>query len=336
MRLVNWLRSPWGKDSVKMYITAKSVLVGTLFAILCWPGSLQAKEWLLEPEGEREITPAQLSPDRQKLDQAQQVLIGGQPGKASKLIRKWLKKFPDSPHRAEALYYAGQSYETLGRLYQAFERYEDLLERYADSKYSRLALQAEFAIAQQFLSGTKRPVLGIFKVSADDVGIHILERLPERWPRSVLAERALMALGDYYLRKKQYPEAADFYNQLINSYSSSAFVRRARLQSAKAYMNMFNGVAFDPVPLIEARERLLEYQQLYRGGEEAGEIKAMLERIDTLQAERNYQIGRFYQRTGKKPAARFYYQHVVQRWPSSKWAAKARSRLGKLGPAKDP
>ena len=319
---------------MKIYITAHSVLVSTLFAILCCPGTLQAKEWLLEPEGEREITPAQLSPDRQKLDHAQQLLISGQPAKASKLIRKWLKKFPDSPHRAEALYYAGQSLESLGRLYQAFEEYEDLLERHADSEYSRLALQSEFDIARKFLSGSKRRVLGIFKVSADDIGIHILERLPERWPRSVLAERALMALGDYYMRKQQYPEAADFYKQLIASYSSSAFIRQARLQSAKAYMNMFNGVAFDPVPLIEARERLLEYQALYQGGEHDSEIKTMLERIDSLQAERNYQIGRFYQRTGKKPSARFYFQHVVQRWPSSKWAPKAQSRLNKLGPAK--
>jgi len=315
---------------VKICITADFILVGVLSAILCSPASLQAKEWLLEPEGEREITPTHVSPDRQKLDQAQQVLFEAHPAKASKLFSKWLRKFPDSPLRPEAIYYAGRSLEQRERLYQAFEKYEQLLAQHADSDYSRRALEAEFGIAQRFLSGTKRRMLGIFKVSADDVGIHILEQLPQRWPRSLLAERALMSLADYYLQKRRYPEAADYYNQLVISYSSSAYVRQARLCAAKAYINMSNGPAFDPVPLIEARERLLEYQQLYPADEHAGEIEAMLQQIDALQAERDYRVARFYQRTGKKASARFYFQQVLQRWPQSKWAAKAQSRLKKL------
>jgi len=318
---------------VKIHTNAILTVIAALSAVLYWPGSLQGKEWLLEPEGERELTPAKVSPDRQKLDQAQQTLIKGQPAKAYKMFGAWLKKFRDSPLRPEAIYYAGQSLEQQGRLNQAFETYEQLVEPYAESEYFRLALEAEFGIAGKFLSGTKRQALGIFKVSADDVGIHILERLPERWPRSLLAERALMLLGDYYLQKLHYAEAADTYNKLITNYPSSAFIRQARLAAAKAYMAMFKGLAFDPAPLIEARERLLEYQELYRGNEHASEVQAMLQKIDTIQAERDYQVGRFYQRTGKNSSARFYYQQVVQRWPKSKWSTKAKDRLNKLGPA---
>ena len=47
-------------------------------------------------------------------------------------------------------------------------------------------------------------------------------------------------------------------------------------------------------------------------------------------AERDYEIGKFYQRTGKKTSAIFYYQQVVQHWPNSKWAGKAQKKLKKL------
>jgi outer membrane protein assembly factor BamD (BamD/ComL family) len=274
-----------------------------------------------------------VGPDREKLDQAEQVLIEGREGKASKLLNKWLKKFPHSPYRAEALYYAGQSLEQQGKLYKAFERYEQLLEGYNNSEFFRPGLEAEFGIAERFLSGTKRMALGIFRVSGDDVGINIIEKLQERRPGSVLAEKGLMLLGDYYLRKKLYPEAADAYNLLIIEYPSSIYVRQARLRAARAYMNMFEGVSKDPVPLIEAHERLLEYRQLYQGDEQSNEIEAMLAKVEDLQAERDYQTGRFYERTGKKGAGRFYYEQVIERWGRSKWATKAQKRLGKLGPA---
>ncbi|NIA07787.1 MAG: outer membrane protein assembly factor BamD [Actinobacteria bacterium] len=317
-----------------MKISVNNILaVSVLGVIVGWMGSAQAKEWLLEPEGEREIRPAQASPDRDALDQAEQVLIEGQPAKATKLLNKWLKKSPRSPYRAEALYYVSQSLEHQGKLYQAFEKYEQLLERYSNSEFSRLGLEAEFEIAEKFLSGTKRRALGIFKVSGEGVGINIIEKLQERRPGSLLAEKGLMLLGNYYLQKKLYPEAADTYNLLITEYPSSVYVRQARLRAAKAYMNMFEGISKDPVPLIEARERLLQYRQLYQGDEQSNEIEAMLAKINELQAERDYETGRFYERTRKKQAGRFYYEQVLERWPRSKWAAKAQNKLGKLGPA---
>ena len=309
------------------------LLVGVLCVIMGWIGSAGAKEWLLEPEGEREIGSAEVGPEREKLDEAQQVLIEGRAGKATKLLNKWLKKYPDSAHRGEALYYAGQSLERQGKLYKAFERYEELLNEFPNSRFFQPGLEAEFGIAEKYLTGTKRRVLGIFKVSAADVAIDIIEKLQERRPGSALAEKGWMLLGDYYLREKKYAEAGESYDFLITKYPSSVYVRQGRLRAAQAYRSMFEGVSKDPVPLIEARERLLEYRQLYRGDQNSSEIEAMLAEIDNLQAERDYETGKFYQRTGKKRAGRFYYEQVIDRWPGSKWASKAQNKLAKLGPA---
>ncbi len=312
---------------VKLRIRAYFGIVVALGMILCRPGPLQAKQWLIEPEGQREIKAVKISPDRQELDEVRRLLVRGKAGKANKMLGKWFKKFPDSALRAEAMYYTGQSLEGLGKLYKAFEKYEKLVEEFGDTKYFHKALEAQFGIAGQYLNGRKRRVLGIFKISADDVGLKILERIPERWPSSLLAERSLMRLGDYYLQKKQYDDAVYAYDQLIVSYSSSVFVREARLQVAKAYLSKFNGSAFDAAPLIEAKERLLEYQGLYGRSKQSSEVQLMLAKIEELQAQREYDIGRFYQRTGKKASARMSFERVVRRWPNSTWAARARGKL---------
>ena len=115
------------------------------------------------------------------------------------------------------------------------------------------------------------------------------------------------------------------------SYPSSGFLRQARLRAAKAYLGKFNGTAFDPAPLVEAKERLLEYQRLYGANPQGSEVQAMLAKINEMQARRQYEIGRFYERTGKKDSAKLSYKRLLKTWPDGKWAANARKRLKKLG-----
>ena len=316
---------------MKLRIAAHLGIASAVGLIVCWPGPLQAKQWLLGPQGEQEVKAGKISPDRQELDEVRRLLVQGKAGKAHKMLGKWFKTFPDSALNAEAMYYAGQSLEGLGKLYKAFEKYEELLQEFGDTEYFHKALEAQFGIAREYLNGRKRRVLGIFKIPADDVGVKILERIPERQPSSLLAERSLILLGDHYLAKKKYDEAVYAYDQLIVSYSSSAFIREARLQAAKAYLGKFNGAGFDPAPLVEAKERLLEYQALYGPNAQSSEVQAMLAKIEELQARRAYEIGQFYQRTGKKDSARVSFEGVIRRWPNTKWASKAQSKLKKLG-----
>ena len=305
-------------------------IVAAVGAIVCWPGPLQGKQWLLGPQGEQEVKAGKISPERQELDEVRRLLVQGKAGKARETLDKWFKTFPDSALNAEAMYYTGQSLEGLGKLYKAFEKYEELVAEFGDREYFYKALEAQFGIAREYLNGRKRPILGIFRVSGDDVGVKILERIAERWPGSNLAERSLMLLGDYYLKKKQYEAAVFIYKQLIESYPSSVFVREARLEAAKAELGKFKGSAFDPTPLVEAKELLLEYQSLYGPNAQSSEVQPMLARIEELQAHRVYEIGQFYQRTGKKDSARVTFEQVIHRWPNTKWAGKAQSKLKKL------
>ena len=60
--------------------------------IVCWAGPLQAKQWILKPQGEQEVKAGQADPDRQELDAAHRLLVQGKPGKAHKILNKWIKE----------------------------------------------------------------------------------------------------------------------------------------------------------------------------------------------------------------------------------------------------
>lgn len=307
-------------------------LVAAIVAmVLCSASRLLAGQWILDPETGKETPVADASPERQELDRAKALLVQNKPKDARKMLGKWIKKYPGSPLRSEADYYTARCLERQGELYDAFKQYEKLIEDYTDLQYFHKALEAEFAIAKRFLNGTKRRALGIFWVSAADVGIKILQDIPDRWPGSSLAEQSLMSLGDYYLARGEQIDAISHYDQLIIIYPSSTLVRSARFLAASAYLDIFKGPKFDPAPLVEARERLFEYRRLYGNEANAAEIQAMLERIDSYEAEHEYEIARFYQRTGKKKAARFHYRQLLQHWPESKWASAAQQKLNNLG-----
>ena len=60
-----------------------------------------------------------------------------------------------------------------------------------------------------------------------------------------------------------------------------------------------------------------------------GEIVGRLTRLRDLQAEKEFEIASFYHRTGKNPAAQYYWQTIIETWPASDWARQAEVMLQK-------
>ena len=50
------------------------------------------------------------------------------------------------------------------------------------------------------------------------------------------------------------------------------------------------------------------------------------DKIDDTEAEKAFRQGMYYKRIGNAASARFYFGKIVQRWPTSPWAAKAKAQ----------
>jgi len=265
-----------------------------------------------------------------ELDRARSLLAQDEPGKARKLLAKWVEENPDHDRHLEGVYLLGDAYFELHDYYPAYERYEIVAEQAAGELFYK-ALRREMDVARAFLSGEKRIVWKVLRLPAYDEAIDILDRVWERVPGTRMGEEALRIKADYFFGHGDMDLAQDEYANLAREYPSGRFVRLAMLRSAEAAEAAFPGIRFDDHPLLEAEERYHQVAAAFPPYAERENVSERLEGINQLRAEKDLEVARWYERTKRNDAAEFYYRLILKDWPDSLAALEARDRLVELG-----
>lgn len=260
-----------------------------------------------------------------------QEVAKGHGRRACRAAKRFLKKYPGNPGCEEVMHLYGQAEIVRGRLFQAYEKFEDQLARWPNGQYAERALLREYEIAEAFLAGRKRIVLGVLYMPAKGDGLMILSRIAEHAPGSALAEKALVRIADYHYHDRSYEKAAEAYDRFLALFASSTRAPYAMLQAARATYASFRGVRYDETPLLDARQRFRVFAERYPGEARKANVARTLRRIHLTLAEKTYRTGRFYERIGRKTAAMSYYRRTVKDFRETKWAQKARKDLRRLG-----
>lgn len=126
--------------------------------------------------------------------------------KALAAVERFLARYPDDAACEEAMLLAGQADLDAGQYYQAYEQFEKMLDRYPNGRFLERALTREMDVANAFLAGKKRTVAKVFRLPAKDEGLDILRRIAEHAPSSLIAESALLRIGEYHYQQGEYAE----------------------------------------------------------------------------------------------------------------------------------
>ena len=177
----------------------------------------------------------------------------------------------------------------------------------------------------------------IFRVSAVDKGIEMLNAIADRVPGTVVAEKALLRVADYHYDAKQIVEAVEAYDHYIKTFPKSPRKRMsyAMLRAARARYAQYRGDAFDDTPLIDAQERFGRYRDRYPEQANKANVPMVLSQIQNSLVQRYFSAGKFYKRVGRKKASIFYYKKVIAQDSQSHWARRAESELRALGAMPD-
>lgn len=95
------------------------------------------------------------------LDQAERLLASGNASDAKKQIVDWLKANPKALDRDRAIFLLAEADFRLDDRLKAFYQFDELLDTYPDSRLFNAALYRQYDIADAFLNGYKRKVLGL-------------------------------------------------------------------------------------------------------------------------------------------------------------------------------
>lgn len=264
------------------------------------------------------------------LGEARGLLATDEPRKAYKLLDTWVEENPDDDRYYEAVFLLGEAEFERGRYYQAYERYEEVVEATGGELFFT-ALRREMDVSRAFLAGEKRIVWKILRLPAYDDGIEILDRIWERVPGTRLGEAALKLKADYFFAVGDLQLAQDEYAALAREYPNGRYVQLAMLRSAEAAAGAFPGIKFDDRALLDASERYRQVLGAYPQFAERESVPARLEGIRASRAEKDLDIAQWYERTKQVGAAEYYYRLVLEDYPDTLAASEARLALLGLG-----
>ena len=261
---------------------------------------------------------------KQQFDRATQIITSNPEGTqhvpifvdAANHFRAASSGLPDSSLAEDALFLEGESYFFADRYVQSNRAFEGLITNYSGSRYLDRAEQRRYAIALFWLdlkkSGAsfalndpKRP-----KFSLAGEAQRILHRIRIDDPTGKLADDATFALGVAYIDAGRFEEAADTFSYLRNDYPGSELQFKAQMLELESLMKAYKGPDYDGTPLAKAE--ILRKQIATQFPDKASQNQQILNQqaalITNQLAQRDVEVGQFYQRRGENRAAKIYYE----------------------------
>ncbi len=252
--------------------------------------------------------------------------------KAYALFSFVVKRYPDALEAAEAQYYRGRALEELRNPYEAALAYQKVIDSYPNSKRINEIIDRCYKIAEDFAAKQPARVLGMTKYDfKDHPSLVIFKYIADKASVPVYAARAQYRLGMLYVDLKRYDEAKEAFKMVIDKYPDSEYYASAKYELAQATAKGFSGTDYDSTAVTEATARLDEFLATSPDSDVAPRATRSLSELNDKEAKKSFDVAIFYQRHNKLPAARIYYQAVVDKYPDTDWAQKSRKELDKLG-----
>jgi len=285
-----------------------------------------------------------LGPDetvaREAFRQGQELYARREFAEAAEQYAKAAARWPDSALEEDAKFMLAESYFFSDQYPKANQVYSELLEKYGGSRHLDRIMQRQFSIARFWqqkyedssdwvpnLTDAKRPRLF--------TGSEAQATLNSVWmndPRGPLADDALMASANGHFLAGRFQEAADVYAQLRSDHAQSEHQLQAHLLGLESVLQTYQGPAYDGTVLLQA-EKLIETILTQFGHQLGPERERVLQTRQLVReklAERDWEQGQHNDSLKYYGAAAQYYRWVIEQYPETEFAAKARQRLEEI------
>jgi outer membrane protein assembly factor BamD len=300
-------------------------------------GVLQdAIAWLLIQEDEVPTatqTIAKATTDGEELlASAHAKVEAGQSRSARRSLKKLLKKFPDSPAAAEALYLSAQLEISREKWIKAFDLLQRAAQNYPNFKdYNRL-ISSQFDCASALMQGARGKILWLipgFKQYGK--AVQQFEIIVQNAPYSDYAPLSLMNMALIAGQQNKPEEAIDALDRLINYYPQSMLAPDAYYNLAQTYSQQVKGSEYDQGSTRQAISYYQDFLILFPQSDYIAEVESHLVTMENLQATSRLNLGNFfYLYRSNSTAALIFYNETITIAPNSEAAEQARQRISDI------
>ncbi len=257
------------------------------------------------------------------------------------------KRAPESPLQEDCLFMLGESLFFSDQYPKAYDAYTELLKEYEYTRHLDKAVARLFAIGRYWeqldaaepawllgfqLTDSSRPKSGtLSKALKAYQGVRMHD------PTGPLADDAVMATANAHFLQGRFEDASYHYDLIRKEYPKSEHQLNAHLLGMKSKLASYQGPKYDGSQLEDAAEiadRTLRQFRSELGSERERVVQARNE-IREQQARRDCFLAEYYEKKKDYRAARYYYRLIVEEYPATEAAQKARARLTEIADRPD-
>jgi TolA-binding protein len=191
--------------------------------------------WIWTPKTGKWVNPkdAVKATPKAQLEYAKGLLDAKKYDEAEREFKKILKSYPKAVEAAESQFFLGQIKEKTGSPYEAYKAYQLVVEKYPFSERIGEINTREFAIADEFLTGSsKRKALGM-ALPVENPAIEIFGKIVDNAPYGPLAGKAQYKLGLVLKSLSRFNEAEEAFGKVLSNYPESEWAEPAKFQMAE-------------------------------------------------------------------------------------------------------
>jgi outer membrane protein assembly factor BamD len=284
--------------------------------------------WIWTPKTGKWINPktAVKQSPKEQFDSAKAFLDEKNYDEAKKEFVKLIKNYPKSFEASESQFYLGLIEEEQGNLYESYQAFQKVIDKYPFTARIQEVIEREFNIAERFMSGEKRKALGV-ALPVDNPAIEIYTKVIENSTYGPLAPKAQYKLGLILKNLMRYYEAEDAFDKVITNYPNSEWVEASKYQIALCRAAVSKSPDYDQAAAQEAKQKFEEFVQSHPDAVLSREAEKKISELEEKEAESSYNTARFYEKQKEYSSAKIYYEDIIDNHPDSPWAVKALERV---------
>lgn len=305
--------------------------IAVILCALFFAGSSFAY-WIWTPETKKFINPKYAVKDtpKEQFEWAMTFYDAKDYTRAATEFDKLTKQYEFSEYASKAQYYAGLSYENMGKYYIAFQNYQKAIDNFPHIENLEEIIAREFNIANIYAEKPSPKVMGTDIMTSTDRAVEIYGKVVDNAPFGKLADEAQFRMGEALKKAARYEEATLAFQKVVDDYPSSSFASKAQYEVAYCAYRASLQPAYDAGPTDRAIQIFQEFASSNQDTKLSEEATKTMQRLKDKAAEKSMLTAEFYEKQRHPKSAIIYYQDVLTRYPDSIHAVEAKAKIEEL------
>lgn len=255
---------------------------------------------------------------------------GGDRGRAIKIYKRMVKRYPRSDKSPEATFRAAKLTELEGNLLKAAPIYRGLMETFPQSSRFQEAIESQFRIGEILLNGKKRKILGVPVGSTLDEAVDIFAAIVRSAPYGRYTARAQFNIGRAREKQASPDLAIDAYQSVVEKFPNDPLAVDAQYQIGYIWFAATRAGTYDPSAADRARTAFQDFLFRFPKSEKAAQARENLALLERRLTKGSLEIAKYYDKAKNYRAAVLYYNEVIRQQPGSPESTVAKTRIEQL------